>query len=83
MKKFITLLTVSRIIVAPILFILVLFFQAYGLTLILFMFAAASDYADGYLARKFNLTSILGEVLDPIADKIIITFLLFALSIQL
>ena len=40
-------------------------------------------YWDGFLARKHSLTSSFGEVLDPIADKILITFTLIALSVDL
>ena len=38
---------------------------------------------DGYLARKFNMVSTLGAILDPIADKILITFVIIALSLEL
>lgn len=37
---------------------------------IIFMIAGISDVADGYIARKFNLQSKLGAVLDPFADKL-------------
>jgi CDP-diacylglycerol--glycerol-3-phosphate 3-phosphatidyltransferase len=47
------------------------------------LLASASDYWDGYLARKYSLTSVLGAVLDPIADKILITFVLIALVLAL
>ena len=43
-------------------------------SLFLFLFASISDYFDGALARKYNLSSELGEVLDPIADKILVLF---------
>ena len=83
MEKFITFLTVSRIIFAPLIFILIVFFQLFGFALLLFFFAAISDYLDGYFARKYDATSVIGEILDPISDKIIIIFLLFALAIEL
>ena len=76
-------LTLSRIIIAPFLFVLIIFFQSFGWALMLFLIASITDYFDGFLARKYNSESVIGEILDPIADKIIIIFLLFALSIYL
>ena len=49
----------------------------------LFFFASLTDYWDGYLARKYNFESVFGEVLDPIADKILVTFLIIALILEL
>ena len=83
MKKFITFLTISRIVLAPLIFILIVFFQSYGFALLLFLASSVTDYLDGYIARKFNATSILGEILDPISDKITIIFVLLALIIEL
>src|SRR5262249_3317084 len=39
---------------------------------IVFLLAAATDAVDGYIARKYNLITVLGRILDPFADKIII-----------
>lgn len=83
MKTIITMLTLSRIIIAPFLFVLIIFFQSFGWALMLFLITSITDYFDGFLARKYNSESVIGEILDPIADKIIIIFLLFALSIHL
>lgn len=83
MEKFITFLTISRIVFAPLIFILIVFFQSFGLALLLFLASSLTDYLDGCLARKFDVTSILGEILDPISDKITIIFVLFALTIEL
>ena len=83
MNYFIQFLTYFRILIAPIIFILITLFDFYGWALLLFFIASISDYWDGFLARKYNLESMLGAVLDPIADKILLTFLILALSIEL
>jgi len=83
MNTFIQILTYFRIFSGPIIFLLILIVQNYGMALFLLVLASASDYWDGYLARRYSLTSILGAVLDPIADKILITFTVIALSVDL
>jgi len=82
MIKFVNFLTIMRIIAAPvILFFLVV--ENYLICILLFFLASLTDYFDGFLARKHNAESELGEILDPIADKIIIVFLLIGLSVNL
>jgi CDP-diacylglycerol--glycerol-3-phosphate 3-phosphatidyltransferase len=83
MNYFIQFLTYFRILIAPIIFILITLYDSYGWALFLFFLASISDYWDGFLARKYNLESIIGAVLDPIADKILATFLILALSLEL
>ena len=83
MNYFIQILTYFRILIAPIIFILITLFNIYGWALLLFFIASISDYWDGFLARKYNLESMLGAILDPIADKILVTFMILALSIEL
>jgi len=76
-------LTFSRILLAVIIFLLLMSPDGYLLALVLFFLAGVTDYFDGYLARKYNAVSKLGEILDPIADKILILFVLFGLAINL
>lgn len=83
MAYFINFLTLSRILLGAIIFILLTRPEGYFLAFILFFLAGVTDYFDGFLARKYDLTSQLGEILDPIADKILIVFVLFGLSVNL
>ena len=83
MITFINLLTFSRIVLAAIIFLLLMSSDGYLLALILFYFASLTDWLDGYLARKYNAVSQLGEILDPIADKILIVFIFFGLAVNL
>jgi len=50
----------------------------YGLALGLFVAAAVSDGLDGYLAKRFNWTSDLGRILDPLADKLLLVVVFVA-----
>lgn len=79
----INILSLSRIFIAIVIFILLMLNNSYLLAFILFFVAGITDYLDGYLARKYNASSEIGEVLDPIADKILIIFLFFALAMNL
>jgi len=45
-----------------------------------FFLAATTDWLDGWIARKYNLVTNLGKLLDPLADKILITAGLFILT---
>jgi len=83
MSLFINLITVSRIVFGAVIFVLLTRTEMYWYAFILFFIASITDYFDGYLARKYNLVSQLGEILDPIADKILIVFLLFAITVNL
>ena len=82
MRTFINILTLSRIFLAAVIFLLLISPDGYLLALILFFLAGITDYFDGYLARKYNAVSQLGEILDPIADKILIVFVFFGLAVN-
>lgn len=55
-------------------------FEARVWAAILFAIAAFSDWLDGWYARRYNLVTKLGKILDPIADKIIVLGSFVALS---
>ena len=74
-------LTIGRIIIVPI-FVFTFFLPGFFGDLIpffIFLLASFTDYLDGLLARLFKEESKLGELLDPIADKIIIATALILL----
>lgn len=72
------LLSSLRIILIPVIIIVGSFNHPYSgyLASSLFLLASATDFFDGYLARKFEATSTLGGLLDLLADKLLITCLL-------
>tara|TARA_X000000368_G_scaffold402674_1_gene376812 strand:- start:22 stop:606 length:585 start_codon:yes stop_codon:yes gene_type:complete len=74
-------LTIGRIIIVPI-FVITFFLPGfYGdvIPLLLFVVASFTDFLDGVLARLFKEESKLGELLDPIADKILVSTALILL----
>lgn len=66
------LLTFLRMALIPV-FASLLFYGYGGLALLVFLIAGASDGLDGFIARRFNQQSELGTIIDPIADKLLMT----------
>jgi len=54
----------------------------YGTGLALFVLAAASDWLDGWLARRMGLVTPLGKLMDPLADKILVSAAFVFLTAQ-
>jgi CDP-diacylglycerol---glycerol-3-phosphate 3-phosphatidyltransferase len=78
--RFINAGTCARIVLAPIVMALVLApGDADVVAALLFAFAAATDYWDGWLARRWGITTTLGSFLDTTADKLLVTGVLIAL----
>lgn len=77
-------LTISRIIVIPLIFASI-YFTSYAWAMlagILFVAASVTDYLDGYLARAWNETSAFGRLLDPIADKLLVATALVVILVK-
>lgn len=71
-------LTMARIVLALVMFA-ILPFKFYVTSLVLFVIAAATDFVDGWWARKFNQKTQFGRIMDPFADKLLVcgTFIYF------
>jgi CDP-diacylglycerol--glycerol-3-phosphate 3-phosphatidyltransferase len=58
------------------------FTYASFIAMLIFVFAAMTDWLDGYLARRFNATSRFGAFLDPVADKLIVAVALIVVAVD-
>ncbi|HKJ09404.1 MAG TPA: CDP-alcohol phosphatidyltransferase family protein [Gammaproteobacteria bacterium] len=74
------LITLVRFLLVPPVVVLLLN-QRYGLALGVFMIAGFSDALDGYLAKRFQWTSRLGGLLDPLADKALLISCYLSLAV--
>lgn len=72
-------LSCLRIILVPVMALVFLLDFAYAplIAVVIFALAAFTDFLDGKIARKYNMVTDLGKLLDPIADKLLVLFALF------
>jgi cardiolipin synthase len=76
------LLSMFRLGGVPIFLWLVLGPEEDAWALVLLMVSGVTDWADGYLARKLNQYSTLGEILDPVADRLYILAVVVGLAMR-
>ncbi len=72
-------LTLTRVLIVPVLVVVLLTKFSDWLAVAIFLAAAATDFADGYLARSRKQVTVLGKLIDPIADKLLIAGSLISL----
>jgi len=74
-------ISLFRVLMVPVLMVFLLVDVPGGdiVALFVFLVAAASDFLDGYLARRSHQTTVLGAFLDPLADKLLVIAALVSL----
>jgi len=80
-------ITILRILAVPAFILTVLYYSPQyeylrSLALGIFLLAAASDFLDGYIARRFDQKTQIGSILDPLADKLLLTSAFLCLFVQ-
>lgn len=82
MKFFVNFLSAFRI-ASAFAIIPLLMFGMYWTTFVVYVLAALSDWFDGYLARKYDVCSKLGGVMDHIGDKLLVVNTLIMLTVMI
>jgi cardiolipin synthase len=75
-------ITIIRLAGVPLFLYLILVPEADGWALLVLALSGISDYLDGYLARRLDQTSKIGEILDPVADRLYILSTVLGLAVR-
>ena len=76
------LLTIIRMALIPVFWILMMVYNLNDWALIVFVIASVTDVIDGFIARKFNLITDFGKLFDPLADKLMVLSVLLTLWLR-
>jgi cardiolipin synthase len=76
-------LSLIRLLMIPLIVWLYCFKKDLHLAFVLFTISALTDVADGFIARRFNMITDAGKILDPIADKLTQAAVIFCLCITI
>lgn len=74
-------LTMLRFVMVPV-FIIATYLErgsSYTISTLIFILAAATDFFDGYIARKYKMITDFGKFMDPLADKVLVAAALLTL----
>jgi len=79
-------LTLTRFFLIPLYLYVVFYYPGAAIGLIagmaIFAFAGLTDLLDGYIARKYNMVTTWGKLMDPLADKLMLMTVLISLTIK-
>jgi cardiolipin synthase len=75
-------LSAARLAGVPLFLWLVLGPESDGWALLVLAVSGATDYADGWLARKLNQATVVGQILDPVADRLYILAVVIGLALR-
>lgn len=76
------LLSVIRLALIPLIVWLYIGKQEYSAAVAVILISGATDIIDGFIARKFNMVSDLGKILDPVADKLTQATVILCLTVK-
>ena len=83
-SKLANILTLFRIVLIPVVILLLELNTPFTglMATFVFIFAGITDYFDGWVARRYNQSTVLGQFLDPLADKLLVMAILIVLAAQ-